>query len=65
MKAVLVGINGDPSVFYTTGLKIGGVKYTFLKREEGKSAYGKKSDSGVIVVKTMKCMYNVVSYLVR
>ncbi|XP_065192583.1 profilin-1A-like [Sycon ciliatum] len=52
-KTLISSISGDPSGLYSTGIKIGGVKYTFLRCEAGRSIYGKKgSDSGCTVVKT-------------
>ncbi|XP_077866427.1 uncharacterized protein LOC144354642 [Saccoglossus kowalevskii] len=56
VKTALFGINKDASKFHTSGITIAGVKYTFLRSEPGKSAYAKKGDNGLIVVKTKKAV---------
>eukprot|EP00117_Sycon_ciliatum_P027499 scpid105974/ scgid22326/ Profilin-1B; Acidic profilin IB; Profilin IB len=56
-KGLVTAITGDPSALYAGGIKIGGVKYTFLRAEPGRSVYGKKgSDSGCCVVKTSQAI---------
>ena len=52
-KTLVTAISGDPSALYAGGIKLGGMKYTFLRSEPGRSVYGKKgSDSGCCIVKT-------------
>ena len=47
----------DPTPFYGSGLKIEGVKFTFLRGDGERSLYGKKgSDAGCCIVKTKQCV---------
>lgn len=56
-KILISAITGDPSSLYSGGIKIGGVKYTFLRAEPGRSIYGKKgSDAGCCIVKTLQAI---------
>ena len=55
-KSLLHGCD-DPSPLQMSGIKLGGVKYMFLKNEAGRSAYGRKGgEAGCVVVKTNQAL---------
>ena len=55
-KSLLHGCD-DPSPLQMSGIKLGGVKYMFLKNEAGRSAYGRKGgEAECVVVKTNQAL---------
>eukprot|EP00124_Ichthyophonus_hoferi_P002237 Ihof_evm1s145 gene=Ihof_evmTU1s145 len=52
----LVAATDDASPLHTGGIILAGVKYQFLRVEEGRSIYGKLNDSGCCIVKTAQAV---------
>lgn len=57
VKSIVGALNGGLDVFYQNGVRVGGVKYTFLRADEKRSVYARKgSEAGCICVMTNKCL---------
>ena len=41
MQAIVKGL-ADPTPFYSAGVRVAGVKYTFLRSEPNRSVYGRQ-----------------------
>jgi profilin len=46
----------QPADLYTNGVRVGGVKYTFLRNEPNVSIYARRGTSGVCICKTGKAV---------
>mgnify|MGYP003597872764 CR=1 FL=1 len=52
LDLVQIITKGDPSSLYADGMRIGGMKYTFLRGDGIRSLYGRQGNGGVVVTKT-------------
>ena len=41
-------------MFMTSGVKVGGMKYQFLREEDGKTVYAKKKEHGALTMQASK-----------